>query len=129
MDSIWQDGIDPSPVIKKGLNKVAQQIKDQTDDPKINGGWDVETRTRRVKVLWIGEQELLDCMVMALTGWNPAHRLRLKCQTLDLTNVEVVRVAHAWDRCAFGFMLYHESFEPVPEGLPAPDLDVDLRWE
>lgn len=98
--------------------------------PRHDGrGWDRENR-RRVAVLYVDEQQVFDALLFTYLDppRNPSHRLRLSIDGLPL-DCAVVSVKHDWPRRAFGFLLFHESFAPVPEGCPAPDLTVNLRWE
>lgn len=100
------------------------------DDVRITGGWDAEGN-RRVKVLYLGYEHVLGAVVRCLTETAdlPRYRLRLASGGIDLTGATVVAVGEDFCRRAFGFMLHHPSFDPVPEGYMVPDFEGSHRWE
>ena len=87
--------------------------------------------TRCEAVLWIDEQQVLDGMILFLTGQADTREFQLRV-TLDCIpkDVKVLRATHSWERRAMGFVLSHPSFALVPDGCPAPDITYDrLVWE
>jgi len=94
-------------------------------------GWDDEGN-RRVAVLWVGEQDVFDASVTYLTDdAPPRYRLKLVADEVPFDDLSVIRVTHDPMRRAFGFLLHHETFAPVPEGCHAPDLErgaVSWKW-
>ncbi len=82
---------------------------------------------RRVKVLWLGEQEILQAVIMSHKGM-PTFVLRVNYDGVpDDVVVERV-VADPWRR-GIGFMVSHPSFDEVPEGCPAPDYWAEHRFD
>ena len=91
------------------------------------GGWNKE-RERRVRVVYIGEEHLVDVCTAYMTNAKPPQfRYVLKDNPFPV-DCDVVRVCYDWSRRAFGVMLYHPSFAPVPDGAVAPDLETQ-SWD
>lgn len=88
-----------------------------------------ERNERRVAVLWIGEEDMLQAFEIIMTGrdkYNHVLRLRdVPCPR----DCKVLRVCQSFGRRAFGFLLEHESFDVVPDGQMAPNLDYETQWE
>lgn len=81
------------------------------------------TRERRYKILWVSEHDVLDL-------W---HRHAFSILTLPVLegvpeDCEVQTVRHDALRRAFGFLLYHDSFDVVPEGQSPPATDVGWTY-
>ena len=72
-------------------------------------------RERRYKILWIPCRDLIDL-------WRRSFSEFLSLPVLDGVpqDCEVICVHESWERRVIGFMLYHPSFEVVPEGLEVP---------
>jgi hypothetical protein len=75
---------------------------------------------RRIAVVYVTHEE-----VIRIAGTGPAESSQfVHFPVLDLpagVRVEQVYLDHL--RGAFGFVLEHESFEPVPDGISPPKLE------
>lgn len=91
-------------------------------------GWNKDYE-RRVKYVYIGEEHLIAACVAYMTNAEtPKFRYVLKNNPFPV-DCDVVRVCHDWQRRAFGVLLYHPSFDPVPVGGVPPNLDERGTWE
>lgn len=82
---------------------------------------------RRVKVLWLGEQEILHAVIMSHKNM-PTFVFKVNYDGVpDDVVVERV-VADPWRR-GIGFLVSHPSFDEVPEGMPAPDYWANHEFE
>lgn len=105
---------------------VVNPIVDDTHDER---GW-YPDRTRRVAVLWIGEEHILSLFSQSISKEPPSFSIKLVSDAAYIIkDAKILRVTHGWDRCSFGFLLSHPSFDPIPEGCPAPDLSQKYNWE
>lgn len=82
---------------------------------------------RRVMVLYVDEEWMLQALDACLNpDKNSGYRLTA---TLSLKDVKLVRVTHCWDRRAFGFLLSHPTFDPVPDGGLPPMINDRIKWK
>lgn len=83
---------------------------------------------RRVRVLWVPEDQLLTMLLMQSEQLPTAVVIPVMGDVPP--GCEVEQVQHSWERRAFGFFLRHPSFAPVPEGDFAPSFaDASRRHE
>lgn len=126
---------------RDGYISYSEAIKDTVPQVVVNPSVDIPNedgwypdRTRRVAVLWIDECHLLDACISFFTGRNqPEYELRLRIGHDEfISQLKVGRVSHDPFRRAFGVLLHHPSFAPVPDGCMPPDMEYGLRklaWE
>ncbi len=81
-------------------------------------------RERREVCVWIADYELLEMFV------NRPVACRQYLRFPDLPP-DAAAVAVTWDfmRRAYGVLFAHHSFNPVPDGMEAPSLMLDNRFE
>jgi len=71
---------------------------------------------RRVKVVSVPESFVLDLFVTS--GRHPEY---VRVARFDLPDdLEVLSVRHCWENGTIDYLVSHPSFDPVPEGVPAP---------
>lgn len=81
---------------------------------------------RRVMVLWVNEGEVLEAIQHYL---SPCEEVRNRLiADINLEGVRIVRVTHDVFRRAFGFLLSHPTFDPVPDGGIPPTMNDRIRW-
>lgn len=78
-------------------------------------------RERRERIIWIADRLMVD-----IFDWRRPGYLRLPVLGNLPAGYEVVYAWHDPERKAVAFVLYHDSFDPVPEGYPTPAL---TNWD
>lgn len=83
----------------------------------------VSISERRLKVIYFSESRILGLFLDALPVNATTFCLPRIIGMPE--NVEVISVHHDWERNSFGFLLRHESFEPVSEACEPPEIKVE----
>lgn len=105
------------------VNPPVEEVNDPDDR-----GW-YKNYTRRVIVLWIDQQHILNATRLFLTHRDTIpsqHQLYLR-DSLP-RDVKVINVIHSWERRAFGFLLSHPSFPETLDGGIPPDVLSNHHW-
>lgn len=80
-----------------------------------------------MKVFCVGQTEVLEWFRFASEGWP--QRVALPLVKGLPKGVRVLAVQSNFMNRQFEFLVEHESFEPVAEGLPAPFAEGQLHLE
>lgn len=80
-------------------------------------------KENRLKMVRITEEEL----VSAFTRTSAPHYVEIRNRQLPEGYV-VERVLYDWSRRQFDVMVSHPSFDEVPDGKYAPDIEGDRLW-
>lgn len=82
---------------------------------------------RRVKLVFVGEADVLDLACVVHRGCEGTHAVKFPLALPD--GAQILRVHHDQYRRQFAFLVRHDSFEPVPDGMATPDYDGgDFVW-
>jgi hypothetical protein len=107
------------------VNPEDFKVMDATEGEDVFGPMPSQfARERRVKILPVGEQQVLTLAYM-LAGDTPQFVAIPRMPNLP-EGTKIEGVYHDFDRRSFLFLLSHPSFEPVMDGEPSPYVDKQL---
>lgn len=83
----------------------------------------MKTKGRRWRVLWVSPEMVMQSL------FPMRYKVEVKLVDGPPDGVEVSDVTYSWERQAFGFRLYHPSFDEVPEGEFSPTIEAIFTTE
>lgn len=83
----------------------------------------MKTKDRRWRILWVSPELVMQSL------FPMRYDVELTLVDGPPDGVKLLDVAYCWDRQAFGFRLYHPSFNEVPEGERIPTIEATFRVE
>lgn len=82
-----------------------------------------EGRIRRFDIPYRYLQEMI---ARCETDWSSQY---IRAAKFDLPpDAHVIAVHNDWSRSSFAALLASKHFEPIPDGIEAPQIDVDWRY-
>jgi len=84
-------------------------------------------KERRYKILPVGEEDLIESFHHYITH-KYLHNVKAFCENLKLPeDIEIVNINCAFDIKGFEVILYHQSFDIIPEGKQIPHIHYDIQ--